>query len=176
VPDYQPELQDWTREVAIEVFNGAFADWKFPWVDIPSLIAQAERVYEFPLADRDPLPRWTFGNMTLIGDAAHPMYPIGSNGASQGILDAEKLSIELCKPQTLPTALGNYEAERRPATDKIVLLNRQNGPEQVMQIAEERAPEGFENIETVIPRRELEEFAARYKKTAGFTLEAVNRD
>ncbi|MEX2130153.1 MAG: FAD-dependent monooxygenase, partial [Pseudohongiellaceae bacterium] len=90
VPEYSQDIQDWNKQVAIEVFKGPFQGWRFPWVDIPALIEQAERVYEFPLSDRNPLPRWTFDRMTLIGDAAHPMYPIGSNGASQGILDAEK--------------------------------------------------------------------------------------
>ena len=101
--------------------------------------------------------------MTLIGDAAHPMYPIGSNGASQGILDAEKLAKELERRRDVRDAFQAYEEERRPATANIVLMNRQNGPEQVMQIAEERAPEGFEDIESVIPLTEREEIALRYK-------------
>lgn len=174
VPDYRLDTQDWSRQVEKSVFRGPFENWRFPWLDIPALIDACERVYEFPLADRDPLPAWTRGHMTLIGDAAHPMYPIGSNGASQGILDAETLARELARPQSLVAALAAYEAERRPATARIVLLNRQNGPEQVMQIAEERAPQGFEDIHTVIPRQELEEIAARYKQTAGFTVAAVN--
>ncbi|MEX2131289.1 MAG: hypothetical protein WD772_07360, partial [Pseudohongiellaceae bacterium] len=103
------------------------------------------------------------------------MYPIGSNGASQGILDAEKLTAELMRPQSTSRALENYEAERRPATGNIVLLNRQNGPEQVMQMAEELAPEGFTDINEIISRNVLEEIAARYKQTAGFTVEAVNQ-
>jgi len=175
VPDYQQNIQDWSKEVSIDVFKDSFNDWRFSWLDIPTLIQSAEHVYEFPLSDREPLPQWTHGNMTLIGDAAHPMYPIGSNGASQGILDAEKLTIELGKDQPVQDALTNYELERRPATAKIVLLNRQNGPEQVMQIAEERAPAGFDDINQVITRSELEEIAGRYKQTAGFTVAAVNR-
>lgn len=175
VPDWKAEVQDWNREVEISRFKAPFENWNFGWIDIPSIIEQGDRVYEFPLSDREPLPRWSFGNMTLIGDAAHPMYPIGSNGASQGILDAEKLAFELNSNQPVTESFNNYEDERRPATGKIVLLNRQNGPEQVMQIAEERAPNGFEDIDTVIPRDELEEIAARYKQTAGFNIEAVNR-
>jgi 2-polyprenyl-6-methoxyphenol hydroxylase-like FAD-dependent oxidoreductase len=170
----EQDQQDWNKEVAIDVFKAPFQSWKFPWVDIPAIIEHCEHVYEFPLADRDPLPQWTHGNMTLVGDAAHPMYPIGSNGASQGILDAEKLASELAKPQSITAAFQAYENERRPATAKIVLLNRQNGPEQVMQMAEERSPSGFDNIEAVISQQELEEIAARYKQTAGFTVQAVN--
>lgn len=174
VPDFDTKQQDWNKEVSIDVFKKPFQSWHFPWVDIPVIIEQSEHVFEFPLADRDPLPRWTHGNMTLIGDAAHPMYPIGSNGASQGILDAEKLALELASGPSIHEAFVAYENERRPATAKIVLSNRKNGPEQVMQMAEERAPNGFDHIHEVISRQELEEIAALYKQTAGFTLEAVN--
>lgn len=175
VSDWKPDEQDWNKEVAIETFSGPFQNWKFKWIDIPSIIENCEHVYEFPLADRDPLPRWTHGNMTLIGDAAHPMYPIGSNGASQGILDAEKLAATFREQPDPAAAFAAYEAERRPATANIALLNRKNGPEQVMQIAEERAPHGFENIDDVISQRELETIAAQYKQTAGFDVEAVNK-
>ncbi|MGQ9426275.1 flavin-dependent oxidoreductase [Gilvimarinus sp. F26214L] len=175
-PEFEQDEQDWNREVSIDVFKDPFQSWDFGWVNVPEIIESCQHVYEFPLADRDPLPRWSFGNMTLAGDAAHPMYPIGSNGASQGILDAEKLAAELNTAPDLQSAFAAYEDERRPATGKIVLLNRQNGPEQVMQMAEERAPEGFAHIEDVIPREELEAVAARYKQTAGFDLDAVNRE
>lgn len=174
VPDFEQDQQDWNREVSIDIFKDPFQNWAFPWLNIPELIENCNNVYEFPLADRNPLPQWTHGNMTLVGDSAHPMYPIGSNGASQGILDAEKLASEINKDQSVQQAFIAYEDERRPATSKIVLLNRKNGPEQVMQLAEERAPNGFDDIESVIPRSELEEIAARYKQTAGFTVEAVS--
>lgn len=174
-PLHRQKVQDWNREVDVEKFRASFAGWHFGWVDVPALIDGAERVYEFPLSDRDPLPRWTHGRMTLIGDAAHPMYPIGSNGASQGILDAEALVDALGSEPDLAGALTVYEAQRRPATASIVLSNRQNGPEQVMQIAEERAPDGFDHIEQVISREELENIAARYKATAGFSVDAVKR-
>ena len=139
---------------------------------MPKIIEAAKVIYEFPLVDRDPLPQWTHGRITLLGDAAHPMYPIGSNGASQAILDAECLAKALQMHDPLE-ALQVYENERRPATSKIVLLNRQNGPEQVMQIAEERAPTGFKQVNDVIPQSELEEIAARYKQTAGFSVAEV---
>lgn len=173
--DHKQARQDWNREVDRSTFDGPFQGWKFPWVDIPAIIARGDRVYEYPLSDRDPLPGWSRGRMTLIGDAAHPMYPIGSNGASQGILDAESLTRALAISQPITTAFEAYEGERRPATANIVLSNRANGPEQVMQIAEERAPEGFVDIEQVIPRAELEEIAERYKQTAGFSVGAVNQ-
>jgi 2-polyprenyl-6-methoxyphenol hydroxylase-like FAD-dependent oxidoreductase len=169
----QPAPQDWSREVDRARFRDAFAAWRFDWLDVPALIDGAERVYEYPLADRDPLATWGGGRVTLLGDAAHPMYPIGSNGASQAILDAEALAAAFAADPG--TALARYEQARREPTARIVLANRGNGPEQVMQLAHERAPDGFGDIEDVIPRAELEEIAARYKRLAGFAPEQVNR-
>jgi 2-polyprenyl-6-methoxyphenol hydroxylase-like FAD-dependent oxidoreductase len=174
VPQDAPPPQDWNAEVPKSRFAPRFDDWRFAWLDVPKLIQDAKVVYEFPLVDRDPLPNWRQGRVTLLGDAAHPMYPIGSNGASQAILDAEALANALQRLDTIP-ALAEYESGRRPATAKIVLLNRQNGPEQVMQIAEERAPQGFKHVNDVIAQSELEEIAARYKQTAGFTVEDVSK-
>jgi 2-polyprenyl-6-methoxyphenol hydroxylase-like FAD-dependent oxidoreductase len=173
VPYDSPPPQDWNAEVPKSRFAPRFDAWQFPRLDVPKIIAAASVVYEFPLVDRDPLPTWTQGRVTLLGDAAHPMYPIGSNGASQAILDAEAFAGAFQRLDVVP-ALAEYEENRRPATSKIVLLNRQNGPEQVMQIAEERAPQGFKHVNDVIPQVELEEIAARYKQTAGFTVAEVS--
>jgi len=131
-------------------------------------------VYEFPLVDKDPLPRWTFGRVTLLGDAAHPMYPIGSNGASQAILDARTIAREFLAKGTTVAALEAYEAERRPATAELVMLNRRNGPEQVMQLVEERAPDGFNIVTDVLSQAELEDIANTYKRVAGFQVDALN--
>ncbi|MDY0871347.1 flavin-dependent oxidoreductase [Dongia rigui] len=166
--------EDWNRSADLNDFLPAFADWRFGWLDVPALIGAATRVFEYPMVDRDPLPRWTFGRVTLLGDAAHPMYPIGSNGASQAILDARHIAYALATSTDIDAALAQYEAARRPATSQIVLANRGNGPEQVMQIAHERAPGGFNDIGAVIPRSELEEIAGRYKIMAGFDKETLN--
>ena len=109
MPDKETGRQDWNRRVSAEVFREPFSGWRFSWVDIPALIDACDAVYEFPLSDRNPLPRWSHGRMTLIGDAAHPMYPIGSNGASQGILDAEKLAKELERRRDVRDAFQAYE-------------------------------------------------------------------
>lgn len=175
VPDWQVPRQDWNRQVSKARFAEPFQSWRFDWLDIPALIDRAEVIYEYPLVDRNPLPRWSHGRMTLLGDAAHPMYPVGSNGASQAILDAEALANVLVGTADVVAALAAYEAERRPPTARITLANRQNGPEQVMQLAEERAPNGFAHIHDVIPQQELAEIAARYKQTAGFSVQQVNR-
>jgi 2-polyprenyl-6-methoxyphenol hydroxylase-like FAD-dependent oxidoreductase len=168
IPGATPPRQDWNKQVDASVFADHFESWKWAWIDIPALIRGAGAIYEFPLVDRDPLPHWRQGHVTLLGDAAHPMYPIGSNGASQAILDVRSLADALAGESSIDAALDTYEADRLPKTGNIVLLNRQNGPEQVMAIAEERAPQGFGHIHEVMPREELEGIAARYKQVAGF--------
>jgi 2-polyprenyl-6-methoxyphenol hydroxylase-like FAD-dependent oxidoreductase len=172
--DHVWRREDWNRLGRLEDFLPRFADWDFGWLDVPAVIRAADRVFEYPLVDRDPVERWTFGNVTLLGDAAHPMYPIGSNGASQAILDARTLALELATAPSVSAALANYEAARRPATSRLVLLNRGNGPEQVMQLAHERAPNGFADVHDVLSRTELEATAGAYKAAAGFDREALN--
>ncbi|QEC66859.1 flavin-dependent oxidoreductase [Panacibacter ginsenosidivorans] len=163
-----PPKRDWNKKVNKEVFLPAFRSWKFDWLDIPALIEAAGDVFEFPMIDRDPLPRWTFGRITLLGDAAHPMYPIGSNGASQAILDAKALTENLIANNDIQKALVEYERIRLEPTSKIVLSNRENGPDKIMEIMEQRAPNGFENLDDVISKEELQEVANQYKKIAGF--------
>ena len=128
------------------------------------------------MSDRDPIERWSFGRLTLLGDAAHAMYPIGSNGASQAIIDAETLAMHLSSNVSdVEGALKAYELERLPPTAKIVMANRANGPDHVLQLAEERAPDGFSNVNDVIPKEELEDIGRMYKKVAGFEMDSVNQ-
>lgn len=172
--DEEPS-RDWNRQVNRSRFAAEFADWRFDWLDIPALIAASGPIYEFPMSDRDPVERWSFGRVTLLGDAAHPMYPIGSNGASQAILDAAMLAACLSREGDAVAVLQQYEAERLAPTSRIVLANRQQGPEVVMQMVEERAPGGFENLHDVVSLAELEGVAAGYKQVAGFDRDALNR-
>jgi len=172
-----PEKTDWTMSVPKEKFAGAFEKWTFGFLNVPELIAKTEKVYEFPMCDRDPVEQWTFGRLTLLGDAAHPMYPIGSNGASQAILDAACLArcLSACADITdMPAALKQYQNERLSATSKIVMANRGNGPDHVMQIVYERAPNGFKHINDIIPQDELENIGGAYKAIAGFEIDKVN--
>ena len=141
-----------------------FAGWRFPWLDIPALIRTAQAVYEFPMVDRDPLPRWSHGRITLLGDAAHPMYPIGSNGASQAILDGEAITQELTSGVDPETALERYEKRRLPINARIVEGNRRKGIDIMLDIVEQRAPNGFTDLESVLPAAELEEIVGGYKK------------
>ncbi len=172
----QAELprRDWNRKGDKASFAPAFAGWNFDFLNVPRLIAGAFEVFEFPMVDRDPVPQWSFGRVTLLGDAAHPMYPIGSNGASQAILDAEALADALAAGGDDLQALRNYETARLAATAAIVESNRRLGPEVVMQIVEERAPNGFARLQDVISWEELEVIALTYKRTAGFEREALN--
>jgi 5-methylphenazine-1-carboxylate 1-monooxygenase len=173
--DPEPGAGSWNRSADPVAVLGRFADWDFGWLDVAGVIAAADEILEYPMVDRDPIPRWTFGTQTLLGDAAHAMYPIGSNGASQAIIDARTLAYELAVGGSVESALEAYEAERRPRTTALTLSNRSMGPEQVMQLAYERAPGGFDDIELVVPHAERAEIANRYKQAAGFVPELLNR-
>ena len=170
-----PPKRDWNKKVDKEIFLPAFASWKYDWLDVPALIEAATEVYEFPMIDRDPLPQWTFGCISLLGDAAHPMYPIGSNGASQAILDAKALADSIASNKNIQQALMEYEQQRREPTSKIVLTNRENGPDKIMEIMEQRAPDGFAELNDVITHEELETIANQYKKIAVFEKQTVNK-
>jgi 5-methylphenazine-1-carboxylate 1-monooxygenase len=122
------------------------------------------------MVDRNPLPMWHFGWVTLLGDAAHPMYPVGSNGASHAIIDARELALQ----PSIEAAIAAYDAQRRPQTASVVQANRQGGPEKCLEIVEQRAPDGFVDLDTVISRAELEEIARSYKRTAAFDPEVLN--
>lgn len=166
--------EDYSRRGVLSEFLPAFEPWVFDWLDVPALIRATDPIYEYPMVDRDPLPRWTFGRITLLGDAAHPMYPIGSNGASQAIVDARVMVREFLRHGLTQTALEAYEAERREATSRIVLANRGNGPDAVMQTVEERCGGVFENIDDILSPQERADVAASYKRLAGFDVTALN--
>lgn len=159
-----PRREDWNRPGRLDDFLPRFESWHFGWLDVPAVIRGAAAVYEFPMVDRDPLPRWSFGRVTLLGDAAHPMYPIGSNGATQAVLDAECIAACLRGAPDVPAALAAYEAERRPKAAAIVRMNRERGIDQILEIVEQRAPDGFARLEDVLPQTELEAIVDRYRQ------------
>jgi 2-polyprenyl-6-methoxyphenol hydroxylase-like FAD-dependent oxidoreductase len=168
------EREDWNQPGRLEDFIDRFEDWRFPWLDVPALIRSADGTFRFPMVDRDPVERWSFGRTTLLGDAAHPMYPIGSNGASQAILDARVLTGCLrAFPDDPEKALQRYDEIRRPATGNIVLANRGFGPELPMLLVEQRAPDGFDRLDDVITGDEILEVTDGYRRTAGFALESL---
>lgn len=165
---------DWNRSVPPEKFVGHFDDLRFGWLDVPELISSATAAFEFPMVDRDPLPQWTFGRVTLLGDAAHAMYPMGSNGATQSIVDARVLAHRLAMHRDVDEALAAYELDRRPAMTELQLSGRRRGPESVIDLAHERAPDGFTSVYDVIPEPELRAISDQYARLGAFDVETIN--
>lgn len=165
---------DWNRQVDIDSFLPAFEDWKFDWLDIPALVRGAPAVWEFPMVDRDPVDHWVDGRTCLIGDAAHVMYPVGSNGASQAIVDARVMGAQLVEHGVGPEALQAFQGALIEPVSALVLRNRGNGPVGILGVIDERCGGVFDNIDDVIPRSEVEEFMANYKAAAGFAIETLN--
>jgi 2-polyprenyl-6-methoxyphenol hydroxylase-like FAD-dependent oxidoreductase len=171
-----PRREDWNRLGRLdEILPHVERVFHLPRVDPVEVIRATEACYEYPMCDRDPLPHWSFGRVTLLGDAAHPMYPVGSNGASQAILDARCVAMLLAETKDVVTALEAYEAARLSATAKIVQDNRSGGPERVIDVVEERAPDGFARLDEVASHAELEAIVKGYSKMAGFDQTQVNR-
>lgn len=162
-----PDRADWSRPGRPEDLLPTFGRWRFDWLDVPGLITRAEQMLEWPMVDRDPLPRWRLGRSTLLGDAAHPMYPIGSNGATQAIMDAQALAEALGAHADLDTALAAYEDERRPMCARIVEMNRQEGLDAILDRVEALAPDGFANLADVIDPAEVAAEINAYKAAAG---------
>ena len=166
---------DWHHEIDKAEVLEHFGDMRYDWIDVGALVEAADSWWQYAMVDRDPLPRWSFGRVTLIGDAAHPMYPVGSNGASQAIVDARTLAHALATEPDVEKALEAYEADRRPLTSAVVAANRDLVAVKAMEIAEQRAPDGFDRIEDVFEPGELEALSARFKKIAGFDPGELNK-
>ncbi|MGW6568736.1 FAD-dependent monooxygenase [Streptomyces sp. NPDC054975] len=168
-------LGDWNRPVPVETFLHHYEGWEFGGVSVPEVLRAATAAHEYPMVDREPLARWSHGRTTLIGDAAHAMYPIGSNGATQSILDARALAHSLALHRDPAEALAAYEAARRPVTTELQRAGRRLGPEVVINLAHQRAPHGFTDIHQVIPAAELADIAARYAATGAADPTTVNQ-
>jgi len=168
------QVRDWNKPGRLEDFLHAYADWHFDWLDVPELFRRADMILDFPMVDQDPLPHWTVGRVTLMGDAAHPMVPRGSNGAGQAILDADCFARLLAAGGDPVAALKAYEDERLEATAKVVLTNRIAPPDIILkEIVERSGDRPFDNIDDVISQAELAAFQARYREIAGYDLETL---
>jgi 2-polyprenyl-6-methoxyphenol hydroxylase-like FAD-dependent oxidoreductase len=174
VPGEAPSREDWNRRVSKEGVLAAFGTWRFPWLDMSALIGRTADIFEFPLVDRDPVSTWSAGRVTLLGDAAHPMHPIGSQAGSQAIVDAKALTVALLSAASPIDALHLYDAERRPVMNEVTLRNRRFGPEAALQLVEGRAPNGFARIEDVISPEELADITNSFAVAAGLDLQSVN--
>jgi 2-polyprenyl-6-methoxyphenol hydroxylase-like FAD-dependent oxidoreductase len=167
-------MNDWNQSGKASDFLDIFKDWKFDWLDVPALIANAEQILEYPMVDKDPVSQWTFGRITFMGDAAHPMYPRGSNGSAQALIDARTLADELSKASDPQAALKSYETLRLAPTAKIVLTNRATPPDFIIMKADELSGgKPFANIDDLISQDELRAISEHYKQVAGFALEPL---
>ncbi|WP_254452549.1 flavin-dependent oxidoreductase [Roseicella sp. DB1501] len=164
-----PQREDWSRPGRLEDVLPLAQRLKLPFLDVEALVRASPQRLEYPMCDRDPLPWWSEGRVTLLGDAAHAMYPVGSNGASQAVLDARALADALAA-QPAEQALKAYEAERLPKTAAICASNRKGGPERVIDVFGELAPDGFGRIEEVIPPEDVAAIVRGYAQLAGFAL------
>jgi 2-polyprenyl-6-methoxyphenol hydroxylase-like FAD-dependent oxidoreductase len=168
------ERRDWNRTGRIEDFIGHFAGWHFDWLDVPALLRASETILEFPMVDQEPLPRWSHGRVTLLGDAAHPMVPRGSNGAGQAILDARALTDSLAKHADATAALKAYEDLRREATARVVYANRTNPPDAILrEVYTRTGDKPFARVEDVISSDELRSLSEGYKLVSGSSKEAL---
>jgi len=170
--------RDWTQRGRLEDFLPCFADWRFDWLDVPALLRASTVLLEYPMVDAEPLPRWSHGRVTLLGDAAHPMVPRGSNGAGQAILDARAVADALAADPGDPVAaLAAYEDRRREATAAVVPANRQNPPDAILREVYERTGDRpFERLEDFVTAGELARITENYKHVAGFTLRELQKD
>ena len=165
---------DWNRRVDVESFIHHFADWNYDWLDVPAMLRGADAVFEYPMIDRDPVPTWVDGRVALLGDAAHVMYPTGSNGASQAIMDARVLGAAILAQGVTPAALQAYDARLCAEISAVVLRNRGAGPFGLLNLLDERCGGVFDDIDEVIPAAEREAFMARYRAAAGFAIDTLN--
>ena len=167
-------MRDWSRPGRLEDFLPVFADWHFDWLDVPALIRASDTILEYPMVDQDPLPRWTRGRLTLLGDAAHPMVPRGSNGAGQAIIDARVLAGALKREGVGAAALESYDRVRVEATTKVVLTNRTNPPDAILREVYERSRgQRFDDLEAVVSQAELQAISDNYKRVAGYAPAAL---
>jgi 2-polyprenyl-6-methoxyphenol hydroxylase-like FAD-dependent oxidoreductase len=164
----------WFRQVSIDDFLHHFENWIWDWLDVPALIRQANTVFENPMIDRDPVPTWRDGPVALLGDAAHAMYPTGSNGGSQAIVDARVLGAAMAEHRVTQEALAAYDNKLCGPISQLILRNRGAGPFGLLNIVHERCGGTFDNIDQVIPPAERAEFMAGYKAAAGFAIEKLN--
>jgi 2-polyprenyl-6-methoxyphenol hydroxylase-like FAD-dependent oxidoreductase len=165
----------WFRQVSTADFAHHFKDWIWDWLDVPALIGQAQVVFENPMIDRDPVPTWRDGPVALLGDAAHAMYPTGSNGGSQAIVDARVLGAAIVEHGATPEALAAYDAKLCGPVSQLVLRNRGAGPFGLLNLVDARCGGEFDDIDAVIPPAERNQFMAAYKAAAGFAIENLNK-
>ena len=170
------EKNDWNQPGNLADFYPIYQNWRFDWLDVADLIRAADQILEYPMVDKDPVDRWTFGRVTLAGDAAHPMYPRGSNGAAQGAIDARTLAECLARGGDPRDALKEYEGRRLAAANKVVLTNRAHPPDFInIKVEELVGDRPFEDLDRYITQDELRAMSEEYKRVAGFAVGVTSR-
>jgi len=165
---------DWNKKAELSDFIHYFEDWDYDWVDIQGMLRGAEDVYEYPMIDRDPVHTWVDDNVALMGDAAHVMYPTGSNGASQAIVDARILGAAFVEHGVSTAALHAYNEQLCESISAVVLRNRGAGPFAILNELDKRCGGIFDNIDDVFPEAERLEMMSSYKTAAGFAIDSLN--
>jgi 2-polyprenyl-6-methoxyphenol hydroxylase-like FAD-dependent oxidoreductase len=165
---------DWNARVELDSFIHHFEGWNYGWLDVPAMLRGADAIYEYPMIDRDPVPTWVAGRVALLGDAAHVMYPTGSNGASQAVMDARVLGAAMIEHGVTPAALQAYDTKLCAEISAVVLRNRGAGPFGLLNLLDERCGGAFDDIDAVIPPAERDAFMSRYRAAAGFAMETLN--
>ena len=167
-------VRNWTTQGRLEDVLPHYEDMRLAWLDVPELIRRSEPILEYPMVDRDPLPQWGTDRITLVGDAAHPMYPVASNGGSLAVVDARVLAYHLATKPDVATALLDYENDRREPTTAILLASRGLGPDRIVHTVTERAPNGFTHIEDVLSAAELAEIGESFRTTTNADMTTLN--
>jgi len=174
IDENEAPSEDWDNLSEQEKLKPRYANWQFDWIDVPEIMDATTEIFEFPVYDRDPMEQWSFGRVTLLGDAAHPLIPVSSNGAVQAILDGRSLAYSLATNDTPEAGLKAYEADRLEKANDVVRASRENGPDEVLEIVCERCPEGAKNIYDYVPLEELQGVIDTFKERAGFGVESLN--
>jgi len=174
IDEHDAPSEDWTNLSEQQKLRPRYADWHFDWLDVPPMLAATQEVFEFPVYDRDPLDQWTFGRVSLLGDAAHPLIPVSSNGAVQAIIDGRALAHALATNEQPGIGLRAYEIDRLEKANGVVRASRQNGPDEVLEIVAARCPDGADNIHEFAPLDELQAVIDEFKQVAGFHVDTLN--
>jgi 5-methylphenazine-1-carboxylate 1-monooxygenase len=169
-----PLEEDWGKLANPSELIKLYDEWKFDWLDVPDLISKTGKVFEFPVYDRDPLKRWTFGRVTLLGDAAHPLIPVSSSGAVHAIIDGRALAYALGTNSDPLQGLKAYEEDRLPKTNQVVMASRENGPDEVLEIVNDECPEDAEDIYQYVKEERLEKVIDDFKERSGFAIDVLN--
>ena len=174
IEENEAPTEDWENLSEQEKLLPRYANWQFDWIDVPEMMNAAQEIFEFPVYDRDPLSQWTFGRVTLLGDAAHPLIPVSSSGAVQAIIDGRALAYALATHDDPTAGLKAYEADRLEKANAVIRASRQNGPDEVLEIAHRKCPEGATNIGDYVSQEELQAIIDDFKERTGFGVETLN--